>query len=69
MAGLDRAALYGASGCCGKVAGAGMTIATVKLTELRIVWIAEANGLLRMTWAEETFFVGLNDMKARGYGR
>jgi hypothetical protein len=46
-----------------------MTIATVMLTELRIVWIAEANGSLRMTWAEETGFVGLNDMKARCYGR
>lgn len=46
-----------------------MTIATVKLAELRAVWLAEANGSSRMTWAEETFFVGLNDMKARGYGR
>jgi hypothetical protein len=46
-----------------------MTIALVGLRELRIVWIAEANGSLRMTWVGVTLLAALTGVKARSYGR
>jgi hypothetical protein len=46
-----------------------MTMAASGLRELLVVWIPKADGSLRMAWTEETPFVDLTDLKARGYGR
>jgi len=38
-------------------------------SELRIVWISQTNGSLRMMWADGTLPVGLADVKERRDGR
>jgi hypothetical protein len=48
-----------------------MSAAEKELRELRILWIALADGSLRMTWTDEALFAGGNygNLKKRRYGR
>jgi hypothetical protein len=40
-----------------------------KLSDLRILWIRQIDGRLRMTWTDDASSKGRNGLKARCYGR